>query len=199
MAFLLAGCGSSDVTPDPAPPIRLACISLREAACEALAGEVRGRLAGSGALIAITVEAFPCDVGQCPPGFEARQEYSIVAELTAPTRIRQYLATTMFTGTLRIDGGMDTESVEVRPTSARTGDRVRPFTIGHCGLSSPIDVDGSMWDPFGAIDGTHPAAINAAAGQFTLVGETTARFETDSGFAVHLLRRDGPKAFRFCA
>jgi hypothetical protein len=198
MALLLAGCGSNDPSRDPAPSVRLACISLREAACEALAGEVRQRLAGSG-VVAITVEAFSCDVGQCPPGFEARQEYSIVAELTAPTRIRQYLATTMFTGSLRIDGGMDAESVEVRPTSVRTGDRVRPFTIGHCGLSSPIDVDGSLWDPVGTIDGTHPAAINAASGQFTLAGETTARFETDSGFAVSLLRRDGPKAFRLCA
>ena len=86
-----------------------------------------------------------------------------------------------------------------RPVASRDArDRHRRFTIGHCGLSSPIDVDGSLWDPIGAIDGSHPAAINAAAGQFTLAGEATARFETDTGFAVNLLRREGPKAFRLC-
>ena len=47
------------------------------------------------------------------------------------------------------------------------------FSLGHCGLLSPVDVDGSFWDP---IDGTDPAGaeldletngemINATAGR----------------------------------
>jgi hypothetical protein len=199
LAFALAGCDAAEPSTTAASDVRLACLSLKEAACESIAGEVRQRLAGAGSLIAMSVESFPCDIGQCPPGFEARQEYSIVAEFVTPPRIRQFGATTMFTGILQIDAGMDTESVAVPPASARTGEAVRAFTLGHCGLLSPIDVDGSLWDAVGAIDSRHVAAVNAAPGQFSLTGESTARFQTDSGFTVNLLRRDGPKSFRLCA
>jgi hypothetical protein len=27
-----------------------------------------------------------------------------------------------------------------------------PFTLDHCGLSSPVDVDGSLWQPMGGAD-----------------------------------------------
>ena len=198
LAIALAACDAAEPSTTAAGDVRLACLSVKEAACEAIAGEVRGRLAGAGSLVAMSVESFPCDIGQCPPGFEARQEYSIVAEFVAPPRIRQFGATTMFTGSLQIDAGMDTESVVVLPASARTGEGARAFTLGHCGLGSPIDVDGSLWDAIGAIDSRHLAAINAAPGQFSLTGESTARFQSDSGFAVNLLRRDGPKSYRLC-
>src|SRR6476660_5633206 len=109
LAFALIGCDATEPSRTAASPVRLACLSVKEAACESIAGEVRGRLAGAGSLVAMSVESFPCDIGQCPPGFEARQEYSIVAEFIAPPRIRQFGATTMFTGSLQIDAGMDTE------------------------------------------------------------------------------------------
>jgi hypothetical protein len=199
LALALTCCDAAEPSTTADPDIRLACLSVKEAACESIAGEVRGRMAGAGSLVAMSVESFPCDIGQCPPGFEARQEYSIVAEFTAPPRIRQFGATTMFTGSLQIDAGMDTESVVVLPVSVRTGERARPLSLGLCGLGSPIDADGSLWDAVGAIDSRHDAAANAAPGQFSLTGETTARFQSDSGFAVNLLRRAGPKSYRLCA
>ena len=49
------------------------------------------------------------------------------------------------------------------PISAPLDDAVAyRFGLGHCGLLSPVDVDGSFWDP---IDGTPPsaAALDLAA------------------------------------
>ena len=42
-----------------------------------------------------------------------------------------------------------------------------PYSLGHCGLMSGVDVDGSWWDPVGFVDIDHPDAINAADGTFT--------------------------------
>lgn len=72
------------------------------------------------------------------------------------------------------------------------------FSLGHCGLDSPIDVDGALWDPVGAIDAGATEAINAADGEFRRTGPTTAEFVTATGFRVALARHEGPKSVPLC-
>ena len=79
------------------------------------------------------------------------------------------------------------------------------FSLGHCGLSSPIDVDGSFWDPAeGLTAGGGPLdlesdgeMINATAGFFVVIGDE-ARFRTGSGSVLTLERHDGEKEFPGC-
>ena len=79
------------------------------------------------------------------------------------------------------------------------------FSLGHCGLFSPIDVDGSFWDPVegrtatGArldLDGD-PEMIKATAGFFVVIGDE-ARFRTETGTVLELRRHDGQKEFPGC-
>jgi hypothetical protein len=74
----------------------------------------------------------------------------------------------------------------------------RPFTLGHCGLWSGIDVGGSWWDPIGLIDGDHPNAINSADGTLLILDPDRATFTSNSGFTVQLVRRDGQKGLPGC-
>ena len=79
------------------------------------------------------------------------------------------------------------------------------FSLGHCGLLSPIDVDGSFWDP---LDGTTPTGaeldlesdgemINATGGVIVVIGDEM-RFRTDSGSVVRFERHPGEKEFPGC-
>jgi hypothetical protein len=79
------------------------------------------------------------------------------------------------------------------------------FGLGHCGLFSPIDVDGSFWD---ALDGTtanggaldleaNSEMINATSGVIVVIGDEL-RFRTDSGSVVRFERHAGEKEFPGC-
>lgn len=79
------------------------------------------------------------------------------------------------------------------------------FSLGHCGLASPVDVDGSFWDP---IDGegsggaplnltADPEMINATSGIFAVIDDE-ARLRTDSGAVVRFERHAGTKEFAIC-
>ena len=79
------------------------------------------------------------------------------------------------------------------------------FSLGHCGLQSPIDVDGSYWDE---VDGIAPNGqaldldtdgemINATAGVIVVIGDEM-RFRTESGSLVRFARHDGDKQFPTC-
>jgi hypothetical protein len=79
------------------------------------------------------------------------------------------------------------------------------FALGHCGLASPIDLDGSFWD---AIDGvtaggtpldlaSDPEMINATGGVIAIIGDE-ARFQTESGSVVRFSRHPGEKEFPGC-
>ncbi len=74
----------------------------------------------------------------------------------------------------------------------------RPFSLGHCGLWSGIDVGGSWWDPVGGVDGDHPDAINAADGTMAIIDPEHAIFTSKGGLTVQLLRRDGEKYLPMC-
>ncbi len=94
----------------------------------------------------------------------------------------------------RLEFGSWTESQVggIQPTSGPAVGPVVPFVLGHCGLSSPIDVDGSFWDPYGAI-GPDSAFINASEGQFRRLGPNEAEFATDRS-RVALRRHVGAKS-----
>ena len=79
------------------------------------------------------------------------------------------------------------------------------FTLGHCGLQSPVDIDGSFWN---AIDGLTRAGdrldldvdgemINATSGVIVVIGDEL-RFRTESGSVVRFGRHDGEKEFQMC-
>ena len=80
------------------------------------------------------------------------------------------------------------------------------FTLGHCGLLSPIDVDGSFWDPIEGVDPdgapldleSDGEMINATAGLIVVI-ENEARFRTESGSVIRLARHVGEKEFPGCA
>lgn len=93
-----------------------------------------------------------------------------------------------------------------RPASApiREGVAYR-FTLAHCGLHSPVDVDGSFWD---AVDGLTSAGdrldldndgemINATSGVIVVIGDEL-RFRTEGGSVVRFSRHDGEKEFPIC-
>jgi hypothetical protein len=79
------------------------------------------------------------------------------------------------------------------------------FSLGHCGLFSPIDVDGSFWDPIdGLTAGGEPLdlegsseMITATAGFFVVIGDE-ARFRTESGSVLTLERHEGEKELPGC-
>ena len=79
------------------------------------------------------------------------------------------------------------------------------FSLGHCGLLSPVDVDGSFWD---AVDGTTSTGdeldldadsemINATNGLIVVIDDE-ARFRTASGSVVRFVRHAGEKEFPGC-
>ena len=79
------------------------------------------------------------------------------------------------------------------------------FTLGHCGLQSPVDVDGSFWDP---VDGVTASGapldferdgemINATPGLIVVIGDE-ARYRTETGTVVRFERHDGEKSFPPC-
>lgn len=79
------------------------------------------------------------------------------------------------------------------------------FTLGHCGLHSPVDVDGSFWDAIEGFDATgapldlgrNEEMINATPGVIVVIGDE-ARFRTESGILVRFERHRGDKAFAAC-
>jgi len=70
------------------------------------------------------------------------------------------------------------------------------YDTPHCGIGSPIDVDGSFWDAIGiAPDSSH---FDGLPGTFRLVSANTAEFTSADGQVLNLVRHEGSKGFRFC-
>ena len=76
------------------------------------------------------------------------------------------------------------------------------YTLGHCGLGTPIDVDGSLWDPIGSSDAlTEPQAgelINGTPVVIVLISEDTMQLMTPLGAVVTLARHDGERRYSLC-
>lgn len=80
------------------------------------------------------------------------------------------------------------------------------YLLGHCGLVSPIDMDGSLWNPIGGHDGAGGSLtdeqlgelINATSAVVVLTDANTAQLRTPSGAVITLARHDGPRAYFLC-
>jgi hypothetical protein len=88
--------------------------------------------------------------------------------------------------------------VSVQPRSGAMLAAELRLELGHCGLNSGIDVDGSFWDPVGPIDGSHPTVLNATAATFRRVAPSTAVLHLDDGPIVQLVRHAGAKHLPGC-
>lgn len=81
------------------------------------------------------------------------------------------------------------------------------FALAHCGLFSPIDFDGSLWDPVGGDDGfggpltddQQGELVNATSGTLTLIQPNLAQFVTPLGAVVTLSRHNGGRLYHLCA
>jgi hypothetical protein len=92
------------------------------------------------------------------------------------------------------------------PISATLDDAVAyRYGLGHCGLHSPVDVDGSFWDPIDGTTGSGGALdlaadgemINATQGAIVVIGDEM-RFRTATGSVVRFKRHEGEKEFPGC-
>jgi hypothetical protein len=80
------------------------------------------------------------------------------------------------------------------------------YELGHCGLSSPIDVDGSLWDPIGyqtetgapATDEQQGELINATRVVAVLIDADRLVLRSDSGLSIVLERHSGPRHYFLC-
>jgi hypothetical protein len=197
----LAGCGQGPVSnsPDPVGPTHpVACLDLSSADCRTVADATAVSFARDVVISAMVVQGFACVGGlqDCPDTLQARPAGSPLVE-TLDGRLWT-VAVSIAGGQIVLGDPVEALSARVAPTSGRAGAAEIPFSLGHCGLYSPIDVDGSFWDPVGPIDGQHPAAINASDGRLRFTGPASAEFRTADGFVLALARRAGPKSYQLC-
>ena len=201
IAIVLAvgACGSPEPTESlsPADSIAVACWSVDPAECDlALAGAIGLLPADHPPIVAASVVAFGCDFEPCEAGLRRGGSASI--EFANGGGLLGWSVDVAPDGSL-IFGNHSTGLPEAyEPQSARLAVPVVEFSLAHCGLSSPIDVDGSFWDPVGPVDSNAIEAINSSDGTFSLVGLNNAQFRSRTGFAVSLRRHVGAKNFFGC-
>jgi hypothetical protein len=84
----------------------------------------------------------------------------------------------------------------ISPTGAVVGTDYA-YDMPHCGINSPIDVDGSFWDAVGV----PPDSVDydGRPGTFRLKTTTEATFTAVDGKILHLARHAGAKEFRLCS
>lgn len=197
IAAILAGCGSSPPSPEPANlsgRLPTACIGLAFAQCEQGLAALAEHLDGATPSY-VAIAGRRCD-GPCP----GSERGAWLGHLTV-----EYIdGRNPHTILIAVDGAsVDWDPIEsvfvaVEPRSERLTGVVTPVTLGHCGLSSGIDLDGSFWDPIGAIPADHPDVINSADGTVALTSANTATLRTVNGLVVQLVRHQSPKFLLFC-
>jgi hypothetical protein len=105
----------------------------------------------------------------------------------------------------------DIPTVSVEPESVADLEVGQPldYGLGHCGLWSPVDLDGSLWQAVGGakadgsaiVEGDDEAIgelINATPGVFVLVDEDRAHFTTVTGSVLELVRAPGAVDVPLC-
>ena len=83
----------------------------------------------------------------------------------------------------------------ISPTGADIGVDYS-YDMPHCGIMSPIDVDGSFWDSLENL--ADPVAFDGSSGVFRLTDRQTAAYATTTGKVLRLSRHEGSKTFQFC-
>jgi hypothetical protein len=169
------------------------CFSVQLEACRTLAAAALAWLpAGGPPASYVQVDGIDCDTGQCQGLASVRLEL-VGAE---PRVVSVKLVAGRAVDVTRLDVFNSTRPVEA--SSPRLAANVVPFELGHCGIWSGIDVDGSFWDPVGAVNGAHSDLINSARATFVLTSSVTATLRTEGGLMLQLVRHDGPKYLPAC-
>jgi hypothetical protein len=102
-----------------------------------------------------------------------------------------------------------TPAAIIQPRTQRGGIEpgvAQPFELGHCGLVSPIDFDGSLWNPIAGEDGAggpltdehEGELINATRVALTLIEPDVIRLETPRGAVLTLVRHSGARLYSLC-
>lgn len=196
------------VTPSPAQSsaptvidlsaIPTACVNLGPDDCRRVVAQTAALVPEGSAVTYIQVGPFGCAAGQgCAASLAERPQGDVTLEAGAGAL--SYHVTVVGNGAeLQLDR-QDAFGVLLGPRSqppVTAG--ARPFSLGHCGLWSGVDVGGSWWDPVGQVDGDHPDAINAAEGSLTIIDPDHATFTSRGGLTVQLQRHQGDKYLPLC-
>jgi len=101
--------------------------------------------------------------------------------------------------------GSEEFTAQITPQSPRgelTLGEARDYTIGHCGLGSPIDIDGSLWDPIGTTaaltEDQEGELINSTPTVVVLIDANTMEMATPAGALITLTRHHGPRRYYLC-
>jgi hypothetical protein len=181
------------------PDTPTGCIGLGAQDCErARAFAATVLAANDPAVVYVQVGPFGCAQGaSCPTNLLTRPEGDVVIEFGGGTGINVHLK-------VAADGSFQAERQEamgvgVPPASPPDGIAgPREFTLGHCGLLSGIDVDGSYWHVVGPISFDSGEAVNATTGILSLTDPDHGTFNGPGGLSVQLIRHTGPKLLPFC-
>jgi hypothetical protein len=104
----------------------------------------------------------------------------------------------------------DIPTVSLEPESTAPGAEVgvpMPFTLEHCGLLSPVDVDGSFWQPVSGSDATGGPIesddaigelINATPGELLLTSDDAATSPTAMASQIQPVRAQGAVDYPLC-
>jgi len=148
---------------------------------------------------AAQVMAYGCESPPCAPGVLARGQGQVQIEYAGGGGLITWQLQLAGGGGLAFLAPSELPGGDGFMPSSGRGAPVAQLSLGHCGLFSPIDFDGSFWDPIGAVDGDAPEAINSASGTIRLLTPVDAEFRAPSGFTLRLRRHQGAKTFQGCA
>jgi len=203
VVLAIAACGEPIPTGSGSPGeavgdgVALSCWDVDDPECQRAFAEAVQLLPRDGPpIVAASVVAFGCDNPPCAKGLQRGGSVSV--EYANGGGLNGWSISAGADGSLTL--GEHTTGLARRflPASARLAQPSIDFSLGHCGLSSPIDVDGSFWDPVGQVDSDAAFAVNSDTGTFTLVGPDDAEFRSSTGFAVRLRRHEGARNLFGC-
>jgi len=180
------------------PGIPHACLGLGEPDCSRALAAATDLLPEAAPVVYVEVGPFGCRAGAgCEPSLAARPEGRVLFELAGADPI-EIVVRAAADGSIGVEQG-EAFMILLEPSSVARGiGGPVPFSLGHCGIWSGIDLDGSWWDPVGFVNFDHGDAINAADGTFVATDAQHATFTSGEGLVVSLARRSGPKHLPFC-
>jgi hypothetical protein len=205
LALLATACssaadGSPAASAEEGSSIPIVCLGLEEPDCTRAFDAAASGLAPNDEVIYAEVGPFGCpNEAGCPTTLAFRPAGQVVFERSNGEPIVVSLSAAADDGTMATSPG-EFFGVAVAPSST-TGQLATdpiPYSLGHCGLLSGVDVDGSWWDPVDFVDIDHSDAINSANGTFTPSDPNHATFTSDGGFSVNVVRRVGDKYLPGC-
>jgi hypothetical protein len=204
LAIVAVACSSTPAgtpapTADDGPAVPIACLGLEEPDCTHAFEAAATELAEGDEVVYAEVGPFGCPVDAgCPYTLAARPAGQVVLERATgdPVTIS---VTAAADGTITtVPGEWLTVAVGPSSTAGQLGVDPIPYSLGHCGLMSGVDVDGSWWDAVGFVDIDHADSINAAAGTFVPTDPNHATFTSAGGFTADVVRRVGNKHLPMC-